>query len=292
MPAPAHCPTIVILMKTKRILAGVAFLLMACQGPLFAAGKGEVKAELSAIVAKINAKLTAGKDTEGDLDGELAEFDTLLAAHPGEKTDDVSQILVMKASVYLTIFHDTDKALPLIQKLKTDFPDTTLGRQADEMISELEKQAAQERIQRSLAVGTVFPDFSEKDTSGRPLSVANYKGKIVLVDFWATWCPPCLAELPNVVKTYRQDHAKGFEIIGISLDREGDGDKLAQFTKEHDMPWPQFFDGQYWNSKLAAKYGVNSIPCTFLIDGEGRIIGKNLRDEELSQAVAKALAAK
>jgi peroxiredoxin len=279
-------------MKTKLIRAGAALFLLACHGPLFAAETRDVTTELSALVEKINAKLVAGRNTEADLDSELTAFDTLLAAHKGEKTDDVSQILVMKASVYLTVLHDADKALVLIRKLKTDFPETTLGRQADEMITGLEKQAEQEQIQRRLAIGSVFPDFAEKDTSGRPLSVANYKGKVVLVDFWATWCPPCLAELPNVVKTYQQDHAKGFEIIGISLDREGDGDKLAQFTKDHDMPWPQFFDGQYWNSKLAAKYGVNSIPCTFLLDDESRIIGKNLRDDELSQAVAKALAAK
>ncbi len=279
-------------MKIKTLLAGAALFFLSCHAPLFAAEQGKITTELSALVEKINAKLAAGKSTEADLAGEIKEFDALLAAHQGEKTDEASQILVMKASVYLMVLHDAGKALPLIRQLKTDFPETTLGRQADEMIASVEKQAEQQKIQSSLVIGSVFPDFAEQDTSGRQLSIANYQGKVVLLDFWATWCPPCLAELPNVVKTYQAQHAKGFEIIGISLDREGDGGKLALFTKEHAMPWVQFFDGKYWANKLAVKYGVDSIPCTYLLDGTGRIIGKDLRGEDLNLAVAKALAAK
>ena len=95
-------------------------------------------------------------------------------------------------------------------------------------------------------------------------------------------------ELPNVIKTYEAHHPKGFEIIGISLDK--DEQKLTNFTKEKKMPWPQFFDGKMWANKLAVKYGVNSIPMTYLLDGEGKIIGKGLRGEELETAVSKALA--
>jgi thiol-disulfide isomerase/thioredoxin len=128
--------------------------------------------------------------------------------------------------------------------------------------------------------------------TGKPLSIANYKGKVVLLDFWATWCPPCRAELPNVLKTYKEYHAQGFEIIGISLDRDQDREKLTSFLEEKNMTWPQFFDGNYWKNKLAVKYGVNSIPATYLLDGQGTIIGKDLRGEELDKAVAKAVAKK
>ena len=110
---------------------------------------------------------------------------------------------------------------------------------------------------------------------------------LAIVDFWATWCGPCVAELPNVLKAYEKHHAEGFEIIGISLDK--DKAKLESFTKEKNMPWQQFFDGLFWNNKLSTKYGVNSIPATYLLDGEGKIIGKNLRGEALEAAVAKAL---
>jgi thiol-disulfide isomerase/thioredoxin len=136
-------------------------------------------------------------------------------------------------------------------------------------------------------VGAKFPDFNETDVAGKPLSIASRKGKVVLVDFWAMWCRPCRAELPNVLATYNKYHDQGFEIIGISLDQ--DQAKLIGFTKAMNMPWPQFFDGQGWQNKLAVKYGIESIPATYLLDGNGTIIGKDLRGDELTQTVAKAL---
>jgi thioredoxin-related protein len=92
------------------------------------------------------------------------------------------------------------------------------------------------------------------------------------------------------VATYGKYHGKGFEIIGVSLDQ--DQQKLLNFTKQNNMIWPQFFDGQGWNNKLAVKYGIESIPATFLLDGNGKIIGKDLRGEELEQAIARALGGK
>ena len=103
------------------------------------------------------------------------------------------------------------------------------------------------------------------------------------------WCGPCIAELPTVVQAYKDFHPRGFEIIGVSLDREGDGAKLATFNKEKEMPWRQFFDGKYWQNELAVKYGVNSIPATYILDGEGRIIAKDLRGPALAAALEKAL---
>jgi peroxiredoxin len=178
----------------------------------------------------------------------------------------------------------------LIKQLKTDFPDSKPAQNADKILESVKKQEEAKKVQAMLAEGSKFPDFSEKDTAGKPLSIANYKGKVVLLDFWATWCPPCRAELPNVIKTYNAYHSKGFEIIGLSLDK--DSAKLASFTKEQNMTWAQYFDGLMWQNKLAGKYGITSIPATFLLDGQGIIIGKDLRGEELDKAVAKALAKK
>ena len=125
---------------------------------------------------------------------------------------------------------------------------------------------------------------------GGQWSLSEQHGKIVLVNFWATWCPPCRAELPNVIKTYEANHKAGFEIIGISLDQ--DKQKLTSFMKDKNMTWAQYFDGRGWQNKLAAKYGVESIPATFLLDRQGTVIGKDLRGAELDQAVVKALAKK
>jgi thiol-disulfide isomerase/thioredoxin len=128
-----------------------------------------------------------------------------------------------------------------------------------------------------------------QDLDGKPLSVANDKGKIVLIDFWATWCGPCVRELPNVLKVYAKDHDKGFDIIGVSLD--SDKAKLTSFIKEKNMTWPQYFDGKGWENKVSTKYGINSIPATYLLGKDGKIIGKDLRGDALDNAVTTALAA-
>ena len=245
------------------------------------------KAELQELIGKIQAKLKAGKNTEADLVDELKAFDTTIAAHKGEKTDDVAQILFMKGMLYIEIFENTDKGSEIIKQVKTDFPDSSQAKNADKILAMVEKQGEGNKIQKELVVGKTFPDFDEKDMDGKPLSVANFKGKIVLVDFWATWCGPCVAELPNVLETYGKYHGKGFEVIGISLDQ--DKDKLTGFIKEKQVPWAQYFDGKGWQSKLGQKYGINSIPATYLIDKEGKIIGKNLRGEALASAVQKAV---
>jgi peroxiredoxin len=189
----------------------------------------------------------------------------------------------MKATLYTEVFGDTEKGIALLEKLQTDFPETERGKHAAQMIAALKKQA-------ELGVGKTFPDFNEKSLNGEPLSIAKYKGNIVLVDFWATWCGPCIAELPNVLNAYKKHHDQGFEIIGISLD--SDRDKLTSFIKEKGMTWPQYFDGQGWQTKLAQDYGINSIPATFLLDGNGTIIAKDLRGDDLEQKVAAALANK
>jgi thiol-disulfide isomerase/thioredoxin len=139
----------------------------------------------------------------------------------------------------------------------------------------------------ALPMGASFPEFTETDIDGKPLSLADYKGKIVLIDFWATWCGPCVAELPNVLKTYEKYHSKGFEIIGISLDENKE--MLTGFTKARNMPWQQYFDGKGWKNKLSQRFGIRSIPATYLVGKDGKLIGKNFRGEALEQAVAKAL---
>ena len=288
-------------MKMKLVSALLAAAMMLSSGRILAAeadgnasekptGKATAKSDLQVLISKIQGRLSKLKEderTEKEFAAEMKEFDTLLEKYKGEKTDDVAQILFMKAMLHLQVFDNAETGTKLVEQLKTDFPDTQQGKNADQILGSLKAQAESKKVQKSLAVGAKFPDFDEKDLDGKPLSVANHKGKVVLVDFWATWCGPCISELPNVLKTYEKYHSQGFEIIGISLDQ--DKDKLTGFIDKKGMKWAQFFDGKGWGNKLAGKYGVQSIPMTYLLDGEGKIIAKNLRGEALEEAVGKGL---
>jgi peroxiredoxin len=273
----------------NRLIATLALTSLLCWlWPAVGQDASTAASELKALVTKVQDKLRDGKKTDAELAPELKAFDELIAKHKDEKTDDTAQIVLMKAMLYLQILDNTDKGLELVQQLKQDYPDTKPGKSADAIVANLKQQEAGKKIQRSLVEGATFPDFDEKDLVGKSLSVGNYKGKVVLIDFWATWCGPCVGELPNVVKTYEKNHDKGFEIIGVSLDQ--DEQRLRNFTKEKQMTWQQFFDGKGWGNKLAQKYGIQSIPATFLLNSEGKIIGRDLRGEALEQAVTKALA--
>ena len=125
-------------------------------------------------------------------------------------------------------------------------------------------------------------------TDGQLININAYKGKVVLIDFWATWCPPCRGEVPNVVAAYNKYHGQGFEIIGISLDQ--DKDALDNFTKENGMVWPQYFDGQGWNNAISSKLGIDSIPAMWLVGKDGKVLTTNARDD-LDGQIAKALQA-
>jgi thiol-disulfide isomerase/thioredoxin len=254
-----------------------------------AADTNAVAAELKDLVAKISASLQEGKRTEAEQADNLKAFDALLAKYKGETNDAVANIAYMKATLYASILQQPAKATEMLKQVESDFPNTATAQRAEQAIASIKQGEEAKKIQDALAAGSVFPDFDVKDLDGKPLAVANFKGKIVMVDFWATWCGPCVQEVPNVVAAYQKYHDKGFEIIGVSLDREGDKAKVISFTKDHNMPWQQFYDGKYWSNELAVKYGVRSIPATYLLDGSGNIIAKNVRGEALEPAVKQAL---
>jgi peroxiredoxin len=127
---------------------------------------------------------------------------------------------------------------------------------------------------------------------GKTLDIVSLRGKVVLIDFWATWCPPCVAEVPNIRDLYKRLSADGFEIIGVSLDQ--DRERLARFVQQNEMSWPQIIfpepEQRGWDNPIARQYGVRAIPATLLIDREGRIIERNPSGKRLERAVASALA--
>ena len=278
-------------MKIK-ILAVLAAAVLIPGSPARAATIDDPATDLSNLVAKVKVSLSAGKRSEASQTDNLREFDALLAKYKGQNNDAIAKIAFMKAALYLEVFNQRDKAVEMFTLLQKDFPGTDAAKKADEIFASIKQADAADKIEGALAVDTAFPDFDVKDLDGKSLALANYKGKVVMIDFWATWCGPCVGEVPNVADVYQKYHDKGFEIIGVSLDKEGDKGKLATFIKEHHMPWRQFYDGKFWQNELAIKYGIHSIPATYLLDGSGKIIAKNARGDTLEPAVKKALGIK
>lgn len=138
-----------------------------------------------------------------------------------------------------------------------------------------------------LRPGGQILEFKTKDTKEKDFSFKQYEGKVVLLDFWASWCQPCKIEMPNVIDVYNKYHSKGFEIVGVSLDK--DLDAMNEYIKENKMTWRQIADGEGWNSEFAIFYNIKSIPATFLIDRNGVIRYTNLRGEELEKAVEELI---
>ncbi len=139
-------------------------------------------------------------------------------------------------------------------------------------------------------VGSVMPNFTLKTPDGKDISLKDFKGKYVLVDFWASWCGPCLREMPNVVKLYKECKGKNFEIFGVSLDNKKDAWEKA--IKANGMKWPQGSDLKGWGSEPARLCNVSAIPFTVLIDPEGEVIAIDLRGEQLHAKVKEVLGKK
>ena len=141
-----------------------------------------------------------------------------------------------------------------------------------------------------LAIGQKAPDFSAKNPEGKMVSLKESLGKVTIIDFWASWCAPCRAENPNLVALYNEFHEKGLNIIGVSLDREGEDLKWKEAIAKDKLAWAQISNLKFWDDPIALQYNVKSIPAAFLLDAKGNIIAKDLRGDALKAKVAELLA--
>lgn len=180
-------------------------------------------------------------------------------------------------------FYDTFDA-----ELKATKPGKAIKRKLDEMNKPVAEVAP--AASGSTAIGSIAPDFSAPAPDGKPLSLNASLGKVTIIDFWASWCKPCREENPNVVALYNELHAKGLNIIGVSLDKDAAAWKAA--IAKDKLTWNQISNLKFWEDPIAATYGVQSIPATFILDATGKIVAKDLRGDALKAKVNELLAAK
>ena len=237
--------------------------------------------ELQAVTTKLKVTFDAGTTNTADFRENLTAINALIGKYlKNGNREDLARLYLLDAHIYADGLSDAARAQAIWEQVVRDFPGTLAAKGAAISL-------ARNSVPEGLAVGQRFPDFTETDVNGSPLSPSGNRGRVTLVDFWATWCGPCRGEMPNVIATYQSYHAQGFNLIGVSLD--SDRNALVNFTQASGMPWPQYFDGQGWQNKLAQRYGVDSIPANYLLDRRGVIVGKDLRGSDLKEAVAKAL---
>lgn len=174
---------------------------------------------------------------------------------------------------------DFEKLEKTYNNLDKSVKDTKPGKNVGEIISN----------RSSAEVGKQAPEFSAPNPEGKMVSLNESLGKVTIIDFWASWCGPCRKENPNVVALYNEFHDKGLNIIGVSLDKEGDSQKWQDAITADKLTWPQVSNLKYWNDPVAKKYNVQSIPATFILDASGKIVAKDLRGEELKAKVIELL---
>ena len=209
-----------------------------------------------------NAKITRSKGYS---------LDSLLAAHPASP---VAAYFVVKDFAYKL---DLEGMKAVRAKLDASLAGSEYFNQIESMISRMEK----------VQVGSIAPDFTLPDVDGNPVSLSSFRGKYVLVDFWAAWCPDCRKENPNIVAAWEKYKDKNFAVLGVSLDRKRD-QWLAAIEKDN-LTWTQVSDLKYWDSEAAVLYCIRWIPMSFLIDPEGKIVAIGLEGEELHNKLEELL---
>ncbi len=212
-----------------------------------------------------------------NLIADVLEDTTLIAKLPERMEQLVGENPAELMSAFLVTYFDNaiEQYASLYREVRDNlisrYPDNGFVRHLDQKVKAL-----------GIVAGMEAPDIALPDTSGRVRRLSDLRGRVVLIDFWASWCGPCRMENPNVVRMYQKYHDKGFEIFSVSLDKERE--RWVAAIKKDNLMWPDHVsDLQYWNSAAGRLYGISSIPATVLVDRDGKVLARNLRGYQLEQ---------
>jgi len=235
--------------------------------------------KLSAAINETNSRRIQKKDAFSFFENQRRTFDA------GEKSDLLNFVKTHPASpvsLYIlkhdeAYYPDYNKLAPYFYALSAALKNTAFGKQYADMLAGL----------RRTRLGTQAPDFTMADTNGKKVPLSAFKGKYVLVDFWASWCKPCREENPSIVKAYNQFGGKNFIVLGVSLDKTKEA--WLKAITDDNLIWTQVSDLNFWNNAAAQLYSVKAIPQNFLLSPQGNIIAKNLFGEQLTKKLKELL---
>jgi len=210
--------------------------------------------------AQLYAMRLAQKLQSADYRSAMGEVEDFVRANPKNQLS--PQLLAITAMRE----RDKDKQIALYRRIIAEYPDSSSAKTAEGHIRQVE------------GIGKPFDLAFTDAITDKPVSIKGLQGKVVVIDFWATWCGPCVAEMPKMKDLYAKFHDQGVEFIGVSLDQPGDGlDKLKKFVEDKEIPWPQYYQGNFWQSEFSSSWGINSIPALFVVDAAGNLYSTEAR---------------
>lgn len=239
---------------------------------------------IMALTKAVNADFNSGTDEQKKDPAYLKAVDTRYRSNIKAREEKMFQFAKDNPNSYFALVAlseaagskvDVAKVEPLFKALDVKLKATDMGKELAQRIA----------ANGATAIGQVAPLFTQKDMVGKPISLESLRGKVVLVEFWASWCGPCRAENPNLVKEYNLYKDKGFQILSVSLDNSREN--WLKAIEVDGLPWLHVSDLKGWNNEVGRLYGVRAVPASFLLDRDGKIIGNGLRGEPLNKKLAE-----